>query len=102
MKDCTNYSTLMVLPAQHIIHKLMVRQNEQIKKSNNFTHLHLDIAEFALNNWIHTGTQQTSFMMMYGFNPQSTSRDSIPSNNPLIINHTKNLKKTRLQAEYAF
>jgi hypothetical protein len=40
-------------------------------------------------------------MMMYGFNPQSTSRDSIPSNNPLIIDHDENLKKTRLQAELA-
>jgi hypothetical protein len=40
-------------------------------------------------------------MMMYGFNPQSTSRDSIPSNNPSIIVHAKNLKKTRLQAELA-
>jgi hypothetical protein len=61
----------------------------------------LDIAEFALNDWIHTGTQQTPFMMMYGFNPQSTSRDSIPSNNPSIINHAENLKKTRFQAELA-
>jgi hypothetical protein len=37
-------------------------------------------------------------MMMYGFNSQSTSRDSIPSNNPSII---ENLKKTGLQAEHA-
>jgi hypothetical protein len=59
----------------------------------------LDITEFALNNRIYTRTQQTPFIIMYGFNPQSTSRDSIPSNNPLIINHAKNLKKTRLQAE---
>jgi hypothetical protein len=59
----------------------------------------LDITEFALNDQIHTGTQQTPFMMMYRFNPQSTSRDSIPSNNPSIIDHAENLKKTRLQAE---
>ena len=59
----------------------------------------LDTAEFALNDRLHTGTNETPFRLMYGFHPQSTNIRTESTPNPSVDNHLEQMKEARVHAD---